>query len=237
WDGPVPGPIIWADNPIFLFEKKINQPDQKNIFFESINRAINLYKGKSLLYKNHPGAQKYSTPSLEDKSLKQGLAALIDLKEEIEQSEITWPVIWSVTTQAGQLSYDRSNAGRFLEEIEKYLQYSQLKAISKLYNETSQLSSILKQSYWDKRLNETSSLEKLIENINGSQSFLYDVSNLKTEILERIRNIFPVIDTLWGPAVKLDSPVRRNYNSNLMNMVLNNEKRSLELLTRLINLI
>ncbi|MFW9830135.1 MAG: hypothetical protein ACFFEY_21385, partial [Candidatus Thorarchaeota archaeon] len=236
WDGPVPGPIIWADNPIFLFEKKINQLDEKNIFFESINRAINLYKGKSLLYKNHPGAQKYSTPSLEDKSLRQGLAALDDLKEEIEQSEITWPVIWSITTQAGQLSYDRSNASRFLEEIaKKYFQYSQLKAISKLYNETSQLSSFIKQSYWDKRLNEINSLEKLIENINGSQSFIYDVSNLSAEILERIRNIFPVIDTLWGPAVKLDSPERRNYNSNLMNMVVNNEKRSLELLIELIN--
>lgn len=235
WDGPVPGPIIWANNPIYLFEKKSNQPSKENRIFKALNRAINLYKDITLLYKNHPGAQKYSTPSLEGKQVKQGLAALVNLKEEIQQSLITWSVIWSVTTQIGQLSYDRSNASRFLEEIFKeYTQYSELKILSNLYKETAHLANIIKQSYWDKRLNEIKNIDKLVENINDSQSFIFDVSKLNTEILGDIRNRFPVMDTLWGPAVKLDSLERRNYNSNLIDMILNNEKESLELLTKLI---
>ncbi|MFX1574941.1 MAG: hypothetical protein ACFFB0_19565 [Promethearchaeota archaeon] len=235
WDGPVPGPIIWADNPLFLFEKKLKQPEEESLVFESITRAVNLYRGDSLLYKSHPGAQKYSTSSLEGKSVKQGLAALVNLKEEIEQSEITWPVIWSVTTQVGQLSYDRSNAGRYLEETaKKHSQYSELETISKIYYETTHVANLIKQSYWDKRWNKTNNIEKLVEYISNSKSFVYDVSNLKAEILDHIRNRFPVIDTLWGPAVKLDSSERRIYNSNLINMILNNEKRSVEFLTKLI---
>ncbi|MFX1259304.1 MAG: hypothetical protein ACFFAN_15725 [Promethearchaeota archaeon] len=62
WNGPVPGSIIWADNPIFILENKTSQPEEEKIIVESIARIIDIYQGESLPYKDHVGPQKYSTP-------------------------------------------------------------------------------------------------------------------------------------------------------------------------------
>ena len=229
WDGPVPGPIIWADNPIFIFEKRIEKPNEEKTVTNSLKQALDIYNKKTLSYKDHPGAQNYSTPSLKGKVVNQGLNAFIELREEVTNSVITWPIIWRITTQCGQLSYDRSNVTKFLKTIvKKYSQFSSLEKISDLYNETMNNANALKKSYWDDRLRGIDDLEKLLEEMYNSQSFVYNISRLGTDKVNQIRNKFIVMDTLWGPAVILDSPKRRNYSLEMIDIIINNENKCIK---------
>ncbi|MFW9877707.1 MAG: hypothetical protein ACFFG0_31860 [Candidatus Thorarchaeota archaeon] len=235
WDGPVPGSIIWGTNPIFLFKKRVEILDEEKIIAKSISQAIEIYKIKSLSYKDHPGAQKFSTPSLKGKTTNQGLAAFVELKEEIKYSEITWPVIWSITTQGGQLSYDRSNAAIFLKAIaKKDLKYTALNEIGQLFNETVINANSLKESYWNDRLSKFRNPEELLEEIYNSHSFVYNVSSLEINLVNRFQKFLPLMDTLWGPAFILDSPKRRIYNHELINKIIKNENQCFKLLERYI---
>lgn len=233
WDGPVPGSIIWATNPIFILEKKIAAPNEEKTISMSINRAVEIYNKKSLPYKFHPGAQKYSTVSLKDKFVRQSLNAFEELSEEVKNTEVNWTTIWSITTQIGQLSYDRLNASKFLNYIaNKFTDYSRLVEISNLYKQTVDNANLLKQSYWDNRLDGINDFKKILEEIRKSKSFVYSISNLKLELKNQLQKDFPIIDTLWGPAIIIDLPNRRNYNSKLTNSIYKNEINCFNLLNR-----
>ncbi|MFW9973021.1 MAG: hypothetical protein ACFFDF_22740 [Candidatus Odinarchaeota archaeon] len=236
WDGPVPGPIIWADNPIFIFEKKIQPPYTEELLIESIERAINLYTRKSLPYKDHIGAQRYSTPSLKGKRVYLGLYAFNELRDEIKNSEIIWPVIWSITTQCGQLLYDRSNASKYLQEVSKkdpeYLLPTQ---IAEYYNEIARASQLLKQSYWDERLSELTKIEDLVKELKQGNSFVYKIPHMKKNFINQLRRFLPIMETLWGAAIILDNPKRRIYNLELVDLIIKKEKICLDLLQRFKN--
>jgi len=45
WNGPVPGPIIWADNPIFIIKEIENPPDENKVIKQTLNRAIKPHNG------------------------------------------------------------------------------------------------------------------------------------------------------------------------------------------------
>ena len=235
WDGPIPGPITWANNPIFLLKEIVNVPGEEKIISKSLTQAVELQNIKSLPYKDHPGAQKYSTPLLTGKTARCGRSAFKELKDEIMHSVITWPVIWRITTQCGQLSYDRSNAAKFLKTFaSKYPQYSNLDKISDLFNETMNNANTLKKSYWDDRLNHINNPETFLKEMYGSYSFVYNISSLEGDKLKQFRKILPVMETLWGPAVILDSSTRRMYNLKLINAIINAENHCFKLLERFI---
>ncbi|MFX1573687.1 MAG: hypothetical protein ACFFB0_13135 [Promethearchaeota archaeon] len=233
WDGPVPGSIIWADNPIFILKNKTSQPEEEKIIVESIARVIDIYQGESLPYKDHVGAQKYSTPLLKGKTVNKGITAFNELKDEIKNSEITWPVIWSITTQCGQLLYDRSNASKFLKKAaEKYSQYFMLAKIADYYEEIINAANLLKQSYWDERLNKITKIEELVVKLKKGKSFVYNISNLKRDDINQLCRILPIMETLWGFTVILDNPRRRNYNLDLVDLIIDREKNCLNLFQR-----
>ncbi|MEJ2296140.1 MAG: hypothetical protein P8Y23_15405, partial [Candidatus Lokiarchaeota archaeon] len=92
-----------------------------------------------------PGAQEYSTVSLKNKFVKHSLNAFEELGEEVKNTEINWTTIWSITTQIGQLSYDRLNTSKFFNYIaNKYTDYSKLVEISNLYKQTADNANLLK---------------------------------------------------------------------------------------------
>ncbi len=234
WDGPVPGPLAWADTPLFLLQGRLPPPGPDEALRAALGRAVELFEGAPLPYAAHPGAQRYSEPPLAGRAAFQGEAALHALKEEVAAGGIVgFDLIWRIDAQLGQLRYDRGNAARCLRAMAEQHQASgPLQEAALHYEVTAQCAGQLQAAFWDKRLQQTAELRSLHAAIDGSASLVYAVGHLPPGELATLRCMAPVLETPWGPAAVIDAPQRRGSALELVDRIIEREHLCVALLRK-----
>ncbi len=232
WDGPVPGPAIWADTPLFLIEGEGSPPDEGVLLREALERAVALAQGGSLPYKPHPGAQEYSVPPLTGRYAFHGRDALDLLQYEVGQvMPNRFAVIWRMDAQLGQLAWDRANAAAFLRQAAEMTpeMTAALTEAARLYEETARLARRAKGAYWDQGLLEVTEAEAALAYLRESSSMVYALPPAATAWEEVTRRLWR-LETPWGPAAILVTPDRVAAIQETVDGIVRNERRVGELL-------
>jgi hypothetical protein len=242
WSGPVPGPAMWAETPIFTacVLEGAGLPHDADQLAVALAAWREQGEVTELALPTHPGALRFTDFEEPPETLTAtaGPEAARLLAEEILglESLDTYSTLWRVRTQMRQLIERRTAGADFLRGLSVDAEVEELAAAMDDVADTARVVSVL---MWNDLLLNVERPSDLLARIRLDPSLIVDLSGMpgyQRELLVETIGRWPqpwVMErhsTSWGPILTVDGPELRQRVADRLGELAERMEREIELL-------
>ncbi|MBN2471344.1 MAG: hypothetical protein JXN59_11510 [Anaerolineae bacterium] len=214
WSGPITGVPHRVDFPLLVIRGALyNPPDEQTQRRAALQTALDVLYGDPIAYPAHPDAQQYADVPLQNRRVRQGLAGLALLAEDLEEADLSAPAtLWRLDALLRQLAWDRELAVIYLESWGG----SALAALIGRYRTIAHTARTLLTRNWERRSAALYSLDDLRGLVSSTSAYLYalpDDAKIRTDAVES--GLGTLVSVAHGTALLVETPERRTSAARL----------------------
>lgn len=229
WSGPVPGPTVWADSPLFTAAVSASSrlpppPEQLRL---ALQAWVQQSGAGSLPLADHPDAVRFARADVAHPAVIVGpdaARALAAAVASVEALDDSW-MLWQMRTLLPQLAERREAGAAFLRGLGDLPQGGRCLALAASLEATAQTARAAASLMWNTTFRGIQRAADLLNHLGAQPPLVVDLAAMPAHERQILREILArwgqpwemaIRSTPWGPVLTVDSHEQRERVASLL---------------------